>query len=96
MDVIGGIDAFKKDQTGLAAVSWVSAGLGLVSIYLLFSSFVLVGLVVFVAALALSALISSLQDPPHRDWIGKCVFGRYPESIKYSSADDEIKAFQSI
>jgi len=95
-DILGAIDARAKGQSGLMYARVFSAGLGLVSIVLLFTPFALIGLIVLVVSLVLSALISMWEDDPYRDWIGKCVFGKYPDGIKYSSADEEMKAFQSI
>jgi hypothetical protein len=41
-------------------------------------------------------LISLWEDDPYRNWIGRCVFGKYDREIQYKSADEEIKTFQSI
>jgi hypothetical protein len=74
----------------------VSLGLGVVSLALLFLVSAIVGLIVFLAVLLVSYLISLWEDDPYRNWIGRCVFGKYDSEIQYKSADEEIKAFQSI
>jgi len=94
MDGVGIRDAYHKDQVGLVVARIFSFALGFVAIYFLFSPYVLVGLLVILASIALSALIAYLEDDPYRDWIGKCVFGNGPG--KYTDPIQEMKAFQTI
>ena len=96
LDIMGGLDAYAKGQYGLATVRGISAILGVASFVFLCTTFALIGLIVFVGMIITSVLISLWEDHPFRDWIGKCSFGHYPDKIKYSDAEEEIKAFQGI
>lgn len=96
MDVVGARDAYLKGQKGLMALHIISGVVGVISFFLLLFATTLVGLIVMLAAVALSALIDIWKDDPYRDWIGKCSFGNYDEDIKYKNTEEEIAAFQGI
>jgi hypothetical protein len=96
VDIAGLSTALSKGQTGLAWARGISATLGIISLPLLFSPLAFISLIILVTVVIISVLISAWEDDPYRDWIGRCYFGKYPNSIRYSNTEDEIKAFQGI
>jgi len=95
LDVSSALEAKNKGQTGLAALYWGSAGLGVASaILLLIPGFGWVALVLILIWMALSVLIEYVKDNDIQKWLERCYWGNGPDA-KYPDLETEMKALNA-